>query len=141
MRRQALNQALAEVSLFIARYPYFSFFVFASAVLMIITMALSFGGLSYRWEKRFASMLLFCIIPVCVGLIYNFYPFFAPLSATILLWLIFPIVFLIKRIKKIKQKKSRIAKTKGWVCKNCKEINEGVFLICKNCNLPRRDKK
>ncbi len=137
MRRSVMSDSTARLSAFIMAYPIFCFFVFISVFLLVITLALYFSALSYKWEKRCARMLIFSMVPVCIWMIYFYLPVFPPLLITIMIWLIYPISFFANKnkIKRIKQKQQ--AKIKGWTCKNCKNYNEDVFLVCRQCNISR----
>lgn len=133
MRQGGANSTLSSAAIFIYHYPVFSFFVFISAVLMLITMALSFGAISHKWEKRCARLLVFSIIPVGVGMVYFFKPVFSPILITLIIWSFFPLSFAFKKIKSNIQKNREVAEIKGWVCEKCKTVNEAVFLVCKEC--------
>jgi len=137
MRRASFSNSIIKLAGFISAYPIFCVFIFISVILMLLTLALYFGGLSFKWEKRFARMLLLSMVPVCVWTVYLFHPIFPPLLITLMIWMIYPIVFFAKKnkLKIIKQKQQ--AQIKGWTCKNCKNFNEDIFLVCKQCNLPR----
>ncbi len=136
MRRGA-NSLLSSAAVFVYHYPVFSFFIFISAILMIVTMAMSFGAINYKWEKRCARLLVFTMIPVCVWMVYFFKPVFSPTLITPIIWSYFPISFVFKKIKSNIQKKAEVAKIKGWACKKCKAVNEDVFLVCKECKSPK----
>ena len=129
MRQSSGLNLLSVLTVFMYAYPVFSFFVFLSGVLMFITMALSFGALNEQWEKRCARLLVFSIIPVCVWMVYFYKPFFSPLLITVIIWLFFPLLFIIKKVKNKIQKNIQQAKIPGWQCKQCKAFNEDVFLV------------
>lgn len=136
-----MSDSIARLSGFIIAYPVFCFFVFMSVILLLITMALYFGAFSFKWEKRCAKMLVLSMVPVCTWMIYFYYPIFPPLLITLIIWMIYPISFFVKKnkLKIIKQKQQ--AQIKGWTCKNCKNFNEDIFIVCKQCNLPRFPKR
>ncbi|MFH1062779.1 MAG: hypothetical protein V1747_07865 [Candidatus Omnitrophota bacterium] len=138
MRRFRVPDSLSMLTVFIYKYPLFCLFVFLSVVLMLITMALSFGAINYKWEKRCARMLIFCMIPVCSWMAYFLQPVFSPWLITALLWLIFPLSFLKNKIKAKIEKNIQVSKIKGWVCKQCKTVNEDLFLVCKKCKVPKQ---
>ncbi|MBU1044080.1 MAG: hypothetical protein KJ915_06740 [Candidatus Omnitrophica bacterium] len=137
MRRTAFGDLIARLTVFIYAYPIFCLFVFISVILMLLTMALYFGAYNYKLEKRFARMLAFSMVPVSVWAVYFFKPIFPPLLITLTIWLFFPLSFIINKIKYEKRIKQYRSKIKGWECKNCKAYNEDVFLVCKECNMPR----
>ena len=137
MRRSAFGNLIGRLTVFVYAYPIFCFFVFISVILMLLTIALYFGGLSFKWEKRFARMLIFSMVPVCVWMVYFYFPIFPPLLITLMLWLIYPISFFANKNKRRRLLEKQQSKIKGWTCENCKKFNEDVFLVCKQCNLPR----
>jgi hypothetical protein len=138
MRRFRVDDNIYMLAMFIHKYPLFSLSVFLSVVLMLFTFALSFGAINDKWEKRCAGMLVFCMIPVCCWMVYFYQPIFSPLAITLLLWLIFPLRFIKNKIKAKVEKIIQRSKIPGWKCKQCKTFNEYVFLVCKQCNTPRR---
>jgi hypothetical protein len=138
MRRFRVDDSIYMLAVFISKYPLFCLFVFLSVVLMLITLAMYFGAINYKWEKRCAGMLVFCMIPVCSWMGYFYKPIFSPWLITLLLWLIFPLSFIKNKIKAKVEKTIQRSKIPGWKCKQCKTFNEYVFLVCKQCNTPRQ---
>ena len=103
----------------------------------MITVVLSFGGLSEVWEKRFGKMLIVTIIPVCVWIVFFFWPFFHPVFVTIICWLaLLGIMGYRKANDKINELKY-LDESNGWRCPKCKAINELVYIVCKECNEPQ----
>ena len=107
----------------------------------MITVVLSFGGLSEIWEKRFGKMLIVTIIPVCVWIVFFFWPFFNPIHVTMIFWLAF---LGIQGYRKANDKINELKYLKNsssWRCPKCKAINELVYIVCKECNEPQPGKK
>lgn len=138
MRHKPASDILYVLAVFIYTYPVFSLFVFLSFILMLLTIALSFSGFNYKWEKFCARLLVFSMIPVITWIVYFFRPGFSPLLITLIIWLFFPLVFIFKLVKIKIQNNIQRPKIPGWECKHCKTFNEYIFLVCKDCNAPKQ---
>ena len=133
--------SIAQIIDIALSHPLFIISFILSCIFFLITLALSFGGLSEVWEKRFGKMLIVTIIPVSTWIVFFFWPFFHPLYVTMILWLIFlGIMGYRKADEKINELKY-LDDSKSWRCPKCKTINELVYISCKECNEPRPGKK
>ena len=122
-------------------HPLFLISLILSCIFFVLTIALAFGGLSETWEKRFGKMLIVTIIPVCVWIIFFFWPFFHPVYVTIIFWLAFlGILGYRKANDKINELKY-LNTSNSWRCPKCKTINELVYIFCKECNEPQPKQK
>ena len=84
-------------------------------------------------------MLIFAVVPLCVWMIYFLVPGFSPGVMTALIWIIMGLFLIARAGIGAFIKKRRMPKIDGWKCKNCRTMNEKVFLVCKECNTPRPD--
>lgn len=121
--------------------PLFSLGLILSSVLFLITIALSFSGVSETWEKRCGRMLLFTLVPVYTWLANFFFPRFQPLMATTIIWFVFIFLLSFRRLKSRVRENKVISSSGSWRCTKCKTINEHVYLACKKCKHPQRKKR
>ncbi|MCK4995218.1 MAG: hypothetical protein KAS13_09285 [Candidatus Omnitrophica bacterium] len=142
MKREIVSNLSASQIINLAfLHPLFGVSLILSCIFFVFTVALAFGGLSEKWEKRCGKALITTIIPVFVWVIFFFRPFFNPVNVTIVLWLILlGIIGARKANNKINEMKY-LENSSSWRCPKCKAINELVYIVCKECSEPQPGKK
>ena len=132
-----MSKKIAEFAL---TYPMFLISLVLSCIFLVATVVLAIGGLSERWERRFAKALIVTAVPVLIWIIFYFYPVFNPVYVTFLGWFcILGFLGLRKANENVNELKY-LEKTSSWRCPKCKTINELVYIVCKECNEPQPGK-
>ncbi|MCG2711677.1 MAG: hypothetical protein L6416_05070 [Candidatus Omnitrophica bacterium] len=142
MRREIVSKLSAsQIINFAFSHPLFLISLILSCIFFVFTVALAFGGLSERWEKRFGKMLIVSIIPVFIWIVFFFRPFFNPVYLTVIVWLVFLGILGYRRANDKINELKYLDKSNSWRCPKCKAINELVYIFCKECNDPQPEKK
>ena len=110
-----------------------------SVILLLITIALMFSGMSESWEKRCAKLLLFFVVPVFVWSVYFLQPVFSPFKASVLVWAGIGLIIIAVRTKRMAEERNNIAKMQAWRCPKCRHINQKLYLVCARCGFKKAE--